>query len=45
MFGYNQVLESTLITLIIGKSDLTSFISKGGIQIGKKSGSAFKRGR
>ena len=26
MFGYNQMLESTLITLIIGRTDLTFFI-------------------
>ena len=45
MFGYNQAPESTLTTPIIGGSDSILQMSKGGIQIGKKGNSAFKRGR
>ena len=41
MFGYNQAPELS----IINGSDSTLQMSKGGIQIGKKSGSAFKWGR
>ena len=44
MFGYNQVPESILIVPIVGGAHLIFFINKGGSQIGKKSGSAFKRG-
>ncbi len=43
MFGYNQMLKSVLMVLVVGEANLDSFISRGGVQIEQKSGGASER--